>query len=205
MFAQFLTLQEVTLLEIVCLWKVYKTLEDSVHHIIMVGPYFQSHHLPPLDQIEANTSYCMCLPFQIGPCKTKAKSMHLVNSFMYHDESITELYEDAGWAFPTETYNDTILTWVHFQGFEILWQTHFPPDDPHYVALECSLSLNWLPLALVIEDHKLWTSHKHAHWTKDWNMAFNACQCYLFKYSCNPAFNAQRCLQCLIKAAKSQD
>ena len=95
---------------------VYETLEDSVQHVITVGPHYQSHHLPPLNQIEANTSYCMWLPFQIRPCETKAKSMHLVNSFMYHDELITEAYEGASWAFPTETYDNTILTWVHFQG-----------------------------------------------------------------------------------------
>ena len=47
--------------------------------------------------------------------------MHLVNSFMYHDESIAQVYESAGWAFPAETLEDTFMTHVHFQGFEILW------------------------------------------------------------------------------------
>ena len=47
---------------------------------------------------------------------------------MYHDESITEAYEGAGWAFPVETLEDTFMTRVHFQGFEILRHTHFPPN-----------------------------------------------------------------------------
>ena len=40
-------------------------------------------------------------------------------------------------------YYDTLLTRVHFQGFEILRQTHFPLNAPHHVELEKSLSL-WI-------------------------------------------------------------
>ena len=87
----------------------------------MVGPHYQSHCLPLLNPLEANTSDCMCLPFQIRPCETNVAAMHLINSFMYHDELIAEAYEGAGWAFPVETYYNTLLTRVHHQGFEILW------------------------------------------------------------------------------------
>ena len=62
----------------------------------------------------------MCLPFQIRLCKTGAKAMHLVNSFMYCDVSIVQVYEGAGWAFPVKTLKDTFMTRIHFQGFEIL-------------------------------------------------------------------------------------
>ena len=119
-FAHFETPREVTLPETARTWKILETLKDSAQWVMMVGPHFQSHRLPPLDRTEANTSDRMCLPFQIRPCKTSAKSMHLVNSFMYHDESIVEAYEGASWAFPVETLEDTFMTRVHFQGFEIL-------------------------------------------------------------------------------------
>ena len=47
--------------------------------------------------------------------------MHLVNLFMYYDKSIAQVYEGASWAFPVKMYEDTFMTRVHFQGFEILW------------------------------------------------------------------------------------
>ena len=145
-FTRFLTPQEVTLLETVCTWRVLETIEDSVRRIVRMGPHYQSHCLPPLYPLEANASNCMCLPFQIRPCETNAAAMYLVNSFQYQDEMIAEAYEGAGWAFPVKTYYDTLLTRVHFQGFEILWHGHFPPNAPHHVELEQSLSLiGYLP------------------------------------------------------------
>ena len=147
----------------------------------------------------------MCLPFQIRPCETNAATMHLINLFLYQDETIAEAYEGAGWAFPVEIYYDTLLTRIHFQGFEILWRSHFPSNAPHHVELENYLSPNWLPPTDIIQNGHHWTLHQQAPWTKDWNKAFDYHQHYLFRYSCNPAFKAQRCLQCLIKAARSQD
>ena len=82
-FARFLTPWKVTLPEKVRVWNILETIEDSVHCVVMVGPHFQSHHLPPLDPPEANTSDRMCLPFQIRPCETNVAEMHLVNLFMY--------------------------------------------------------------------------------------------------------------------------
>ena len=119
-FACFQTPWEVTLPETVHVWKVLETLKDGAQWVMMVGPHFQSHHLPLLDRIEANTSDRMCLPFQIRPCETRAQAMHLVISFMYHDESIAQAYKGTGWIFPVKTYEDTFMTRVHFQGFEIL-------------------------------------------------------------------------------------
>ena len=74
-FAHFQTPREVTLPETVHTWKILETLEDGARWVMMVGPHFQSHHLPPLDRIEANASDHMCFPFQIRPCKTRAQAM----------------------------------------------------------------------------------------------------------------------------------
>ena len=197
--------QEVTLPETVRTWKILETLKDGARWVMTVGPHFQSHHLPLLDRIEANTSDCMCLLFQIRPCETRAQAMHLVNSFMYHDKSIAQVYEGAGWAFPVETLEDTFMTQVHFQGFEILRQTHFPPNFPHHVDLEKSLTPNWLPPVEVLNNPRCWTTHKFAPWTSDWNEAFDARQHHLFKYSKYTAHKAQCRLQCLIKVAKTQN
>ena len=124
---------------------------------------------------------------------------------MYHDESIVQAYEGASWAFPVETLEDTFMTRVHFQGFEILRRTHFPPNFPHHVNLEKSLTPNWLPPAEVLHNPRHWTTCKFAPWTSDWNEAFDARQRHLFKYSKTTAHKAQRRLQHLIKAAKTQD
>ena len=202
-FACFLTPQEVTLPETAHTWKVLETLEDGAWWVMMVGPHYQSHHLPLLDWTEANTSDCMCLPFQIRPCETRAQAMHLVNSFMYHDKLITQAYEGASWAFLVETYEDTFMKRVHFQGFEILQQTHFPPNAPHHVELENSLTSNWLPPAGVLDNPRRWTTRKFA--PSDWNEAFDARQRHLFKYSHTTAHKAQRQLQHLIKVAKTQN
>ena len=110
MFAQFQTPWEVTLPETIQTWKILKTLKDGVQWVMTVGPHFQSHCIPPLDRTEANTSDHMCLPFQIRPCEIRVQAMHLVNSFMYHDELITQAYEGAGWAFPVEMLEDTFMT-----------------------------------------------------------------------------------------------
>ena len=173
-FARFETPREITLLETIRTWKILETLEDGARWVMTVGPHFQPHCLPPLDQTEANTSDCMCLPFQIRPCETRAQAMHLVNSFMYHDESIAEAYEGAGWAFPVKMLEDTFMTQVHFQGFEISWRTHFPPKFPYHVDLENSLTPNWLPPAEVLDNPRCWTMHKFVPWTSDWNEAFDA-------------------------------
>ena len=101
-------------------------------------------------------------------------------------------------------YEDTFMTRVHFQGFEILWRTQFPPNAPHHVELENSLTPNWLPPE-VLDNPRRWTTRKFAPWTSDWNEAFDARQRHLFKYSKTTAHKAQRHLQRLIKAAKTQD
>ena len=120
---------------------------------------------------------------------------------MYHDESIAQAYEGAGWAFPVETYEDTFMTRVQFQGFEILRQTHFPSTAPHHVELENSLTPNFLPSADVLINPICGTTRKTAPWTSDWNKAFDARQRNLFKHSRVTAHKAQRRLQRLIKAA----
>ena len=94
------------------------------------------------------------------------------------------------------------MTRVHFQGFEILRCTHFPLNFPHHVDLEKSLTPNWLPPAEVLNNPRRWTMRKLAPWTSDWNQSFDARQRHLFKHS---RVAAQRRLQRLIKAAKTQD
>ena len=106
--------------------------------------------------------------------KGEMKSGGITNSFMYHDESIAQVYKGSSWAFPVETLEDTFMTQVHFQGFEILWQTHFTQNFPHHVDLENSLTPNWLLPAEVLDNPRRWTMRKFAPWTSDWNEAFNA-------------------------------
>ena len=65
-FAQFQTPWEVTLPETVRSWKILETLKDSAQWVMTVGPHFQSHRLPPLDQIEANTSDACAFPSKSG-------------------------------------------------------------------------------------------------------------------------------------------
>ena len=81
---------------------------------------FQARGLTTLEGLELCSTNRMVYPFQIGPCETQVRSMHLTNSFMYRKETITAAYEGAGWTFPTENYCFTPPLRVHHQGFEII-------------------------------------------------------------------------------------
>ena len=75
----------------------------------LVEGNFQAWGLQTLEGPEPCGANCMVYPFQIRPCETRARSMHLINLFMYRSETIAAAYEGAGWAFPTKTYCITIL------------------------------------------------------------------------------------------------
>ena len=81
---------------------------------------FQARGLTTLEGPELCNVNRMVYPFQIQPCKTRVRSMHLTNSFMYRKETIATAYEGAGWAFSTKTYHHTPPIRVHHQGFEII-------------------------------------------------------------------------------------
>ena len=74
---------------------------------------FQARGLTTLEGPKKSRTNRVVYPFQIGPCETQVRSMHLTNSFMYRKETITATYEGAGWAFPTETYHHTPLLRVY--------------------------------------------------------------------------------------------
>ena len=58
---------------------------------------FQTRGLTTLEGLELCSTNRVVYPFQIGPCETQVRSMHLTNSFMYRKETITAAYEGAGW------------------------------------------------------------------------------------------------------------
>ena len=81
---------------------------------------FQARGLTTLEGPELCSANRMVYPFQIRPCETRVRSMHLTNSFMYRKETIATAYEGASWAFPTKTYHSPPPLRVHHQGFEII-------------------------------------------------------------------------------------
>ena len=91
----------------------------------LVEGNFQARGLPTLKGPELCNVNRMVCPFQIRPCETRVRSMHLTNSFMYRKETIAAAYEGAGWAFPTETNIYTPPVRVHHQGFEIIRRCTF--------------------------------------------------------------------------------
>ena len=88
---------------------------------------FQARGLQTLEGPELCNANHVVYPFQIRPCETRVRSMHLTNSFMYRKETIAAAYEGASWAFPTKTSRHTPPVRVHNQGFEIIRHMHFPP------------------------------------------------------------------------------
>jgi hypothetical protein len=163
----------------------------------------QVRGLPALEGHELQTACCVVFPFQIRPCETRARSLQMINSFMYRKETITTAYEGAGWAFPVETYRDTPHARVHFQGFEILRRMHFPPTlFPSQVLAE-SLEPNWLPPVEVMADEWGFVKRTEAPYLAEWNEAFNSHHHSLFRR--DPAYKSQRRLQCLFKSAQTQN
>ena len=136
--------------------KVWDRLQTELHQV--PGADFQG---PPQDVVEMMFA-CFLTPWEVTLPET-------VRTW-----KVLETLEGASWAFPVETYEDTLMMRVHFQGFEILWQTHFPPTAPHCVELENSLTPNWLPPAEVLDSPRCWTTRKIATWTLHWNEVFNA-------------------------------
>ena len=116
----------------------------------LVEGNFQARGLTTLEGPELCSANHVVYPFQIRPCETQVRSMHLTNSFMYRKETIAAAYEGAGWAFSTETYCSTPPLCVHNQGFEIICHAHFPPTLVSSQLLESSLEPNWLPPADVM-------------------------------------------------------
>ena len=106
---------------------------------------FQTRGQTTLEGLELCSTNRMVYLFWIWPYEIQVRSLHLTNSFMYRNETITAAYEGAGWAFPTETYCFSPPLRVHHQGFEIIRRAHFPPTLVSSQILESSLELNWLP------------------------------------------------------------
>ena len=83
---------------------------------------FQARGLTTLEGPELCRTNRVVYQFQIRPCETQERSLHL-NSFTHRKETITATHEGAGWAFPTETYRFTPPIRVYHQGFEITVHT----------------------------------------------------------------------------------
>ena len=145
----------------------------------------------------------MVYPFQIRPCETQVRSMHMINSFMYRSKTIASAYEGAGWAFPTKTYHNSPLVGVHFQGFEILHCMHFLPTLIPSTFLESSLKPNWLPPVGVMAEEWGFVQRSDTPWQHDWNEAFDSYHCSL--YYQDPAYKAHCHIQHLLKSAQTQN
>ena len=137
------------------------------------------------------------------PCETTAR--YTVNSWSYQYETLGQVYEGAGWAFPSETYEDTEPVRTHYQGFEIIHHSpHLTPTLSHY-CMELSLEPNWLPHD--IHNCAFWGNRKEldAPYQHLWNKAFNSHYRELSHNILTPEFRRQHRIQRLICNATSQD
>ena len=162
---------------------------------------FQAQGLQTLEGPELCGVNHVVYPFQIRPCKTRVRLMHLIISFMYKSETIAAAYKGASWAFPSETTLRTPGIRVHNQGFEIICCMHFPPTLVLSQLLELSLELNWLPPADVMADE--WGFVKRSDAPCQWNEAFNSFHHSIFCQ--DPAYKSHGHLQHLLKSAQTQD
>ena len=169
----------------------------------LVEGNFQAQGLTTLEGPELCNTNCMVYPIQIRPCKTRVRSVHLTNLFMYRKETIAAAYKGASWAFPTETYHHTPPVRVYNQGFEIIRRAHFPPTFVSSQLLESSLEPNWLPPADVMANEWGFVKRLDAPYQSEWNKAFNSYHRSIFRR--DPAYKSQHCLQHLFKSAQTQD
>jgi hypothetical protein len=141
----------------------------------------QVRGLPTLEGRELQTACHMVFPFQIRPCETRVRSLQMINSFMYRKEMIAAANEGAGWAFPVETYRNSLHTHVHFQGFEIFHRMHCPPTLVPSKVLDESLEPNWLSPAEVMADEWGFVKRTEVPYQAEWNEAFNFYYCSLVR------------------------
>jgi len=128
---------------------------EEVH----LRPPLQSYKTINLSDEEVATADHLVLPFQIRSCKTRIRSETFINSFIYCHETIGLAYEGAGWAFPTKTYWHTLPTRLHFQGYEIICHSHFPPSTCPSHILKDFLEPKWQLPAYFLED-SLYRKHQ---------------------------------------------
>ena len=169
----------------------------------LVEGNFQAQGLTTLEGPELCSVNCAVHPFQIRPCETRVRSMHLTNLFMYRKETIAAAYEGAGWTFSTKIYRHTPPVCVHHQGFEIIRRAHFPPTLVSSQLLESSLEPNWLPPTDVMADEWEFVKRSDAPYQSEWNEAFDSYHRSIFRR--DPAYKSQHRLQCLSKSTQSQD
>ena len=146
----------------------------------LVEGNFQAQGLQTLEGPKLCRANRVVYPFQIRPCETRVRSLHLTNSFMYRTETIATAYEEAGWAFPSETTLRTPGVRVHNQGFEIIHCMHFPSTLVPSQLLESSLKPNWIPPADIMANEWSFVKRSDAPWQSEWNEAFNSFHCSIF-------------------------
>ena len=95
----------------------------------LLPPFLMAGELP-LPHEECLLSHRLAYPFCIQTGETQNfpsfPGSGAVNSFRYADETLAEMMEGAGWAFPSPSYGATPHVLVHNQGYEILLHQHFP-------------------------------------------------------------------------------
>ena len=109
-------------------------------YVLQQEGHFQAKDLRKLETSKINKSWRVTQQFQISPCKTGFCS-RMVNGLSYPRKTLAESYEDARWAFPSETLSSMPHIRVHNKGYEILKHVHFP--QPYHSTLELSTHINW--------------------------------------------------------------
>jgi len=102
--------------------------EVTTDRMVKMPNLIQQTGYPTLSTEQALVSNHMVIPFSIQPCETLNQEGRDINSFLFQGESIASGNETAGFAFPTEKYEETPNIPVHYQGFEILHRFHLPPS-----------------------------------------------------------------------------
>ena len=105
--------------------QLYKSLQMPIHHPL------PDHKYPH-----------QVIPFTIQTAESGAT--FTVNGLCYFDETISQCYEGAGWAFPSSSYESTQSFCVHGQGFEIFYPDLFPSNFANVFLMKSFvLNINW--------------------------------------------------------------
>ena len=166
---------------------------EEGYKFIPIPLIFQTKALHLLSLQEASTASRLMTPFQVQPCETTA--CYTVNSWSYQYETLGQAYEGAGWAFPSETYEDTEPVHTHYQGFEIIRHSpHLTPTLSHY-WMELSLEPNWLLRDIC--NRASWGNRKELDtpYQHIWNKAFDSHHRKLSRHILTPEFRRQRHIQ----------